>query len=308
MKGANIAILGATGLIGRSLTSSAHQRNYEAIAFSRNPKKARETFARLGIGHDEVFDYGDFSERHFDVVINATGVGSPREINSDPTKVFAVTERMDDLILSYLEKYPECRVFNLSSGSVYGVGARQPIGSETKAVFDISSFRPGDFYSLAKLYSEAKHRAVPERHIIDLRVFAFVSRFLDLEESFFIAEVAKCLKTGEVFKTKPEDMTRDYSTATDLWDIIEFLMTLPPQNTAFDVVSLAPVGKFELLKHLSKKFGLKYETAELEHFSPTGEKNAYYSKSRALTDFGYQPHRTALQNIERELEVILSKD
>lgn len=308
MKEARIAILGATGLIGRSLTNEAQQRGYDVTAFSRDPVKAREQFVLFGIEPGTVFGYDEFIDQNFDVVVNATGVGSPREINSDPTKVFAVTESMDDILLSYLHKHPECRAFNLSSGSVYGRSAGRPIQSGTPATFEVSHLRPGDFYSLAKLYSEAKHRSVPERHIIDLRVFAFVSRFLDLEESFFIAEVAKCLKEGAVFKTKPEDMMRDYATAEDLLDIIGFLMTLPPQNAAFDVVSARPVGKFALLKYLSEKFGLKYETGQLESSSPTGEKNAYYSESAALTTLGYTPRRTALQNIEQELTAILSKN
>lgn len=305
MKEARIAILGATGLIGRSLTNEARQRGYDVTAFSRDPVKAREQFVLFGIELDAVLGYEDFVDESFDVVVNATGVGSPREINKEPTKVFAVTESMDDLLLSYLHQHPECRAFNLSSGSVYGRSAVRPIQPGTPATFEVSHLRPGDFYSLAKLYSEAKHRSVPERHIVDLRVFAFISRFLDLEESFFIAEVAKCLKEGTVFKTKPEDMMRDYATAEDLWDIIGFLMTLPPQNAAFDVGSARPVGKFELLKLLSQKFGLQYETGQLEGSSPTGEKNAYYSESEALTDLGYVPERTSLQNIERELSAIL---
>lgn len=306
MKEVRIAILGATGLIGRSLTNEARQRNYDATVFSRDSRKATEKFTFFGIEHGTVLDYDDFEDRYFDVIVNATGVGSPREINKDPTQVFKVTENIDSLILSYLEKYPQSRVFNLSSGSVYGRSADRPIQSVTQASFEVSHLHPGDFYSLAKLYSEAKHRSVPERHIIDLRVYAFVSRFLDLEESFFIAEVVKCLKVGTVFKTKPEDMTRDYATAEDLWDIIGFLMTLPPQNAAFDVRSAGPVSKFELLKHLSERFGLKYETGQIVNNSPTGEKSAYYSESKTLNDLGYSPKRSALQNIETELEFILS--
>lgn len=304
-----IAILGTTGYIGRALLHKLQQDSgVEVVGYSRDAEAASKTLAGFQITFSDIRGYDDFLDREYDVVINATGVGSPRKFDENPRAVFLVTEKMDDLLLSYLHKHPECRAFNLSSGSVYGRSAVRPIQSGTPATFEVSHLRPGDFYSLAKLYSEAKHRSVPERHIVDLRVFAFVSRFLDLEESFFIAEVAKCLKGGTVFKTKSEDMMRDYATAEDLWDIIEFLMTLPPQNAAFDVVSARPVGKFELLKLLSQKFGLQYETGQLESSSPTGEKNAYYSESAALTDLGYVPERTALQNIEQELTAILSKN
>lgn len=306
MKRPRIAILGATGLIGRSLTHSASLKNYVATAFSRDPQKAIEVFGVYGIRYDKVSDYKNFLETDYDVVINATGVGSPREIASNPTKVFRVTEEMDALILSYAERHPDCRVFNLSSGSVYGLAARQPITNETLASFDLSGFRPGDYYSLAKLYSEAKHRGASNTNIIDIRIFAFVSRFLDTEESFFIAEVAKCLKEGLVFKTKSEDMMRDYSTADDILDVIEFLSDKPPQNTAFDLRSLSPVGKFELLEYLSKNLGLKYEKQHLEGVSPTGEKNAYYSNSEKLAELGFTSNSSSLENIVREVGELLS--
>lgn len=304
MKRPRIAILGATGLIGRSLTYSANLKNYAVTAFSRDPKKAVEVLGVYGIPYDKVSDYKNFLETDYDIVINATGVGSPREIANNPTKVFRVTEEMDALVLSYAERHPDCRVFNLSSGSVYGLTARQPITNETLASFDLSGFRPGDCYSLAKLYSEAKHRGASNTNIIDIRIFAFVSRFLDIDESFFIAEVAKCLQGGLVFETKSEDMIRDYSTADDILEVIEFLSKKPAQNTAFDLRSLSPVGKFELLDSLAKKLGLKYEVKEIERPSPTGEKNAYYSVSEKLTQLGLKPQNSSLENVLKELSAL----
>lgn len=301
-----IAVLGATGYIGRSLMHDTSARGYEVTACSRDPKKAKETLKQFGIEVENLLGYEHFLDNSFDVVINATGVGSPREIASNPTKVFGVTEEMDDLVFSYLSKYPDCRVFNLSSGSVYGLSARQPVTEDTKSSFDLEKFTAGDYYAMAKLHSEFKHRSWSDKRITDLRVFAFISRFLDIEETFFIAEVAKCLTNREIFKTKPEDMLRDYSTAADIWDVIEFLMALPPQNTAFDMKSLSPVGKFELLEYLSKNLGLKYEKQQLEGVSPTGEKNAYYSNSEKLAELGFKSNSTSLENVVCEISSFLT--
>src|SRR3989344_2031221 len=306
-----IAILGATGYIGRSLLASSSAYNFKVVPFSRDVARAKSFFGRLGldIETDIISNYDNFLTLQFDVVINATGIGSMREVASAPRQVFGVTESIDNLLVSYLEKHPDSRVFSISSGSVFGLSARQPITTDSLATFNPADFNPGDFYSLAKLYSEAKHRAVFKSHIVDLRVFVFVSLFLDIEEPFFISEITKCLKTKEIFKTKSEDMMRDYTTAEDIWDVIELLMKLPPQNTAFDMRSQSPVSKFELLDHLRDQFGLKYQVdSNLSDQSPTGSKSAYYSRSDALFKLGFKPAKTALQNIEFELSAFLEEN
>lgn len=302
-----VAILGATGYIGRSLVATADAHGFEIVSFSRDVSRAKKVFASYNIDDQSVSSYDSFLDQNFDVVINATGIGSPREITNNPTKVFSVTEEMDSLIFYYLDKYPNTRVFNISSGSVYGLSAGQPIEKGILATFDPSHLDPGNYYSLAKLHSEAKHRAWSDHNIVDLRVFAFISRWLDTDETFFIAEVANCLLNDKVFYTKQSDMVRDYCTADDLWKVIEFLCDRPAQNAVFDMQSKSPVAKFELLDHLSLKFGLKYKVSkELMDQSPTGQKNAYYSKSNALTNSGFIPHFTALENLSSELKAFLS--
>lgn len=301
-----VAILGATGYIGRSLVATASAHGFVAVPFSRDIVRATEKFSSYNIDAPPISSYDTFLDQRFDVVVNATGIGSPREINKDPTKVFSVTEAVDTLLFSYLDKHPNTRAFNISSGSVYGLSARQPIENGALSTFDPACFSSGDYYSLAKLHSEAKHRALSDYHIVDLRVFAFISRWLDSKETFFIAEVANCLLSDKVFYTRQDDMVRDYCTADDLWEVIEFLCDRPAQNAAFDMSSKSPVAKFELLDHLSQKFGLKYEVSKgLSDQSPTGQKNAYYSKADALIKLGFVPGHTALDNVVRELTAVL---
>lgn len=300
-----VAVLGTTGYIGRSLLGSAAESGFSVTAFSRDPRAAEEVLSGYGIEGTTILDYGTLEDRSFDIIINASGIGSPRRLRAEPALVFSVTEEMDEKILRYLKRHKETRVFNLSSGSVYGLSAGLPLTDTTLSSFDLKNLRPGDYYSLAKLISEAKHRAVTAP-IIDLRIFAFVSRYLDIEESFFIAEVGKCLLRKEVLYTKPDDMVRDFATAHDIWDTVRFLSDLPAQNAAFDIKSRSPVGKFELLSRLQELFGLRYEIKTLETSSPTGEKSAYYSQSEALTKLGFNPNYSAIQNIERELGALLA--
>ena len=101
-------------------------------------------------------------------------------------------------------------------------------------------------------------------------------------------------------------MVRDYCTADDLWEVIEFLCDMPAQNAVFDIQSKSPVAKFELLDHLSQKFGLKYEISQdLLDQSPTGAKSVYCSQSDTLSKLGYKTKKTSLENLESEISVLL---
>lgn len=301
-----VAILGATGYIGRSMVATANANDFQAVPFSRDVTRAAEIFYSYSIVAPIIFTYENFLNQEFEIVVNATGVGSPREIIKDPNKVFSVTEEMDALLFSYLEKHPNTRVFNISSGSVYGLSARQEISNETLATFNPEQFGFGDYYSLAKLHSEAKHRALLNYHIVDLRVFAFISRWLDHEESFFIAEVAKCLLTKKTFYTRPDDMVRDYCTANDLWEVINFLSKRPRMNEVFNMKSLSPVTKFELLNKLKDEADLEFGVEDIKEKSPTGSKKVYAPKESRLEALGYCPQKTSLESVIGEIKGLLS--
>lgn len=308
LKNARLAILGSTGYIGRSLLGSARLRGLSVVALSRDVLKAKKTFASYGIEVEAVDDYSDFLRQDFDVLINASGIGSQRKLKDDPTAVFSAVKEVDDLIFKYLEEHPKTWVFNMSSGAIYGRSINEAVDQETLAVFNPAAVLPGDAYSLAKLSSEVRHRLSPQYAIIDLRVFAFVSQWLDIEETFFLSEVARSLVKEETLSTLSNDMVRDYCTADDLWEVIEFLLDQPPMNDVFDMMSRLPVTKFEILKRLFERFGLQYQVSdEILVKSPTGQKNSYFSKSSKLSVLGFVPNRTALENIELELGKLLDR-
>lgn len=305
LKKQKIAILGATGYIGRSLIASANELDVVVDVFSHDVTNAQAVLGTYGISASVILPYEVLLDQEYDVIVNATGAGNPKKLSENPTAVFSITEAMDTMLLRYLKKYPATRVFNISSGSIFGISAGEAITIETKAVFDL---RKDNCYSIAKLTSETKHRLAKEYAIVDLRVFAFVSRWLDPNDTFFLAEVAQSLLERKTFCTNSSDMIRDYTTQSDLWDTIVFLLKLPPMNTAFDMRSQSPVSKSVLLEHLKQLFDLKYEIADIDVAKGVaGEKKEYYSKSSSLIELGYTPAATALESVEKELQALLSK-
>jgi len=309
----NIAILGASGYIGKSILLEflKSEKNNNLHLFSRDVTKLTtilETlFPNFGTTNIKCSQLSDFDTFSYDVIINVTGVGDTRLLREDPANIFYITESIDSLIVEHLKKYPETIYINLSSGAVYGDNFHAPISEETKATFSINKFKVSEYYSIAKLHAEAKHRSLSNFKIIDLRVFAFFSRFVDTQAEFLMSEIVDCLLSGKVFKTNDVDIVRDYISPVDLFQLIECVIQ-KPENCALDVYSKSPVHKFELLSELQKTFDLKYEiTNDQIRGGDKFSKRIYYSTHHVASQIGYAPRHTSTQGICNELSALVIK-
>lgn len=304
-----VAILGATGYIGRSLLHECVSREkMEAIPFTRDAARAAATLRSAGIETPHApRNLAELGDVCYDVVVNAAGIGSPKALQQDPRLIFEATESADALLLRYLRKYPDTRVFNLSSGAVFGLKAGEGITDASQAVFVPDALKEKDGYALAKLASEGKHRAYAEYAIVDLRVYSFFSRFVDLNDRFLLSEMAAAVQHGTILRTSANDLVRDYASGAGLYELVSFLLSRPPANLVCDVQTAASVTKFQLLEHFRRSFGLRYEVSSDSRVeNPTGPKDTYLSRTTTLTRMGYAPKETSLEGIDREMRAYLA--
>ncbi|MFA6973577.1 MAG: NAD(P)-dependent oxidoreductase [Parcubacteria group bacterium] len=305
-----IAILGATGYIGRSLVYELSLETKDDIfLFGRSRKKLNDLLKIIVNKKSfKANNFDKFKNFKYDVVINCVGIGNPAEMNKSGFKIFEITEKFDNLVLNYLKKNPECIYINLSSGAAYGKKIEKPVKNETYSSININKLDQGDNYTISKINSEAKHRILSEFNIVDLRVFSFFSRFIELGPGYLISDIIISIKNKSVLLTAPEDIVRDYVNPSDLLNLIKLLIKKKNINEVFDVYTLKPVSKFELLNYLKKKYGLRFEIKKSSVLSsPTGLKNAYYSNNKKAKDIGYKPTMTSLQGIEREIISVIKK-
>lgn len=306
-----IAILGVTGYIGKSLLAEffLEKNNYKLFLFSRSKTKVKTLFNKTTDFSDISFhSYDEFSSFGYDVVINCTGIGDTLVFKKNVSDIFKVTEQIDNMIISYLEKKPKTVYINLSSGAVYGDNFNKPINEKTKTILNINNLKVSEYYSIAKINAEAKHRSMSNLNIVDLRVFAFFSRFVDINAGFLMSEVADCIKNKKVFQTNDTNIVRDYISASDLLSLIKLIIKKGKMNEFFDVYSLKPVSKFEILEFLEKKYGLKYKINDiLSKDNKIISKNIYCSKNQKAKDLGYKPFYTSLKCIENEVGIFLKK-
>jgi nucleoside-diphosphate-sugar epimerase len=303
----SIAILGATSHIAKGLIFQFLQDgDCRLHLFTRSPDTQNEFLDSIGRASDEScivhHGYSDFEDHAYDAVLNLTGPGTGRKLQGDYTRYFTITEEYDNLTLRYLrERHPETLYVSFSSGSIYGRGHLEPVDGHSVNCVEVNHVSQEDYHTLVRLNAEAKHRAHTGLNIVDLRVFAYFSRFIDLSDGYFITEIMTSILSGMPFVTDHSDMVRDYLHPKDLYSFVRLCMSQSRINAAFDVCSARPVRKKEVLEHFSSRYGLKIEWRErLHQDSATGMKQMYCSRWDAATVLGYRAEYTSMDTLSHE--------
>jgi len=304
-----IAILGATSHIATDLVLAlARRRSDDLMLFARRPHAVMQWLTATGLtGRCGVADFAGFGpQEHFDAVLNFVGVGDPAAMAATGASIFDVTLQYDDIALQYLRKRPDCRYLFLSSGAAYGAAFDQPVDRASRAMLAINSFEPQDWYAVAKLHAEARHRSLSGLPIVDVRVFNYFSRTQDISGSFLIADMLRAIRDRKVLSVTSDYIVRDFIDPADFYGLVIALLTAPAANAVVDCYSLAPIDKPTLLSVMQQNFGLQYRTADRPiGINATGNKPHYYSRNTRAGDFGYRPAFSSVQTILLETSALL---
>ena len=306
-----IAIFGATSQIAKDLVLSfSKKNNHDLVLFARRPVAVTEWTALVGLSDRYlVADFESFTaDKNFDAIINFVGSGNPAQTVAMGASILDVTLQYDEIALDYVKQHPACRYLFLSSGAAFGSSFDEPANGNTKAVIAINDLKPQDWYAVAKLYAECRHRSLPHLPIVDVRVFNYFSRTLDISAGFLITDILRAIRDQEVLKTSPDYIVRDFVTPSDFYKLVISLLAAPATNAAVDCYTLAPIDKRTLLAVMQDKFGLRYEiTAANASVNATGSKPHYYSLNTRAADFGYQPALTSLEGVLQEAALLLQQ-
>ncbi len=305
-----IALLGATSQIAKDLiVSFSAEEGKHLHLFARRPDEVKKWLVYVGLsGRHMVDPFSEFQKHDYDAIINFVGVGNPAQAVLMGNSIFDVTLSFDEMALDYLQKNMTCRYLFLSSGAAYGSNFNEPANRETHAVVAINNLAPHEWYGVAKLHAECRHRAYPELSIFDIRVFNYFSRTQDISARFLITDMLRAIKNKEVMMTSPEYIVRDFLHPSDFHSLVDALLLAPAGNAAVDCYSRAPIDKPSLLVAMKDNFGLQYEiTAASARINATGNKPHYYSLNKRAADFGYTPMLTSLDGILCEAKVVLQQ-
>ncbi len=303
-----IAILGATSHLAKDLIASlAGDPGAEAVLFARHPQEVERWAMQAGFGgRFPASDYAAFGGDTYDAIINFVGVGDPARIAQTGSGIFDITLRFDQLALDYLRDRPDCRYLFLSSGAVYGGTFEQPAEAATPSCLAINALPAREYYAAAKLHAECRHRSLAALPIIDIRVFSYFSRTLDLSTRFFMADILRSIRAGRTLETTAEPMVRDFLHPRDFAALVRNLLAAPAANATVDCYSLGPVAKDVLLARMRMQFGLDYVFVSPPALASGGGKKQYYSLNRKAAEFGYRPACSSLQCVVEEAACLLA--
>jgi nucleoside-diphosphate-sugar epimerase len=309
-----IAILGATSQIAKDLVCSFSKQTEAALTlFARRPEAVVQWLGEVGLaGRYAAADIATFGEVNgcngdFDAVINFVGVGNPAQTAAMGASILDITQHYDGQVLSYIRSHPACRYLFLSSGAAYGASFDEPASIDTKATVAINNLQMQDWYAVAKLYAECRHRAQPDLPIIDIRVFNYFSCTQDLDARFLMTDILRAIRDKTVLRTSGESIVRDFIHPDDFFQLVSLLLSAPPKNVAVDCYSAAPIEKFALLQAMQQEFDLQFETVQTAAgVNATGAKPHYYSMNKRAADFGYIPKLNALESVQKEVRAVLT--
>lgn len=302
-----IAIFGATSEIAKDLICSFNKNtDYVCDLFVRNFDEAYPLFDNLSKEKFIFKSYDEFSDQNkYDVLFNFVGVGDPSKTKSMGADIFDITYKYDSLALDYIRKNKDCKYIFLSSGAVYGGSFSEPVSDKTEAYIDINNLQPTDWYTIAKLHAEARHRSMPEFSIIDLRVFNYFSHTQDMNARFLITDIVRAIKNNEMLKTSERNIVRDFITPKDFFSLVQCLIGLSKKNLAIDCRTKSPIDKITLLKKFYDSYHLKYEFVADSHLNATGLKINYYSKSSKIDFIGFKPFFSSVNGLIFEINKII---
>jgi nucleoside-diphosphate-sugar epimerase len=296
-----IAILGATSQIAKDLVQSfAAQSRHELVLYARRPDAVLQWLSSVGLeGRYVAEDFTVFStDEHFDAILNFVGVGNPAQAAAMGASIFDVTLQYDELALSYVRQHPTCRYIFLSSGAAYGASFDAPVDANSKATVAINNLQPQDWYGVAKLHAECRHRSLAPLPIVDIRVFNYFSHTQDMSARFLITDILRAIQADTTLLTSSDNIVRDYIGPGDFSRLVSLILESPATNDVVDCYTKAPVDKMTLLASMKERFGLRFEVCNAPAgVNATGVKINYFSRNRRAEIFQYLPSKKSLENV-----------
>jgi nucleoside-diphosphate-sugar epimerase len=305
-----IAILGATGHVGRSLTAEYLNREIELDLYARQPSQISPQIVGGTLPCRARVQCKPLAELDFkgcSIVINALGLGAPEKVAAAGTDILRTTLEWEERIKAMLTAAPECLYVFISSGAVYGPLTSGAANETSTTSFLVNDVDAQTAYARAKFTAETWHRTWAHKRVLDVRLFGYVSTSIDLSAKYFFSEMAAALINRQTFHTGGHDMVRDYVSSQELADLVDGASQHADINTAVDIFSARPAGKFELIDAL-RPMGLDVVIKPLGE--TRGDATVIPTRLNYCTDydaarrFGYEPRRTSVEivtTVAREL-------
>lgn len=297
-----IAILGAGSFVSRAILPYLLGRSdWETLLYTRAPDRLADwaTEHRLPADRISIEASEAFGGRACEVIVNFVGAGDPRLVNRMGEDILPLTVEWDERVLRQLARRPSTRYVFASSGAAAGGDFKVPRRPD-------SPFRRpagADHYARAKADAEQRHRTRSDLPIVDLRLYNFYSADMGAGLGYLVCNMLQAARARVTFTTDEHDIARDFLHPVDLASAIIAVLHSPPENVAYDLASIGPVRKFELLRRFRDQLSLKWEVRPSH---AAANKLNYYFEGFALKHLGFMPTFSSIDAVFDQVTAFLA--
>jgi len=276
-----ILFIGGNSHIAKSIL--AENLFNEIFIISRNKIKITKFCYSNKVSTKITFlDFKSFKNEKFDLIVNFASPGYPDDINSSKKNIIKFTKDINSRVIKYLLLNKKTKYIFISSGIVNKI-----ITKKDKQYF----------YYKSKLNIEKNNLSQKGLRIYNLRIYSYISKFIDLNKNFFLSLIINSIKKNKKIKIYNNDFTRDFIGPKEVISFIKYILKNNLKKCSIDISSNKFVTKKDLLKFFEKNYYLKYDLIK------TISNNDLYtpvSKKKFLIN------KTSLNIIKREIKNILN--
>jgi nucleoside-diphosphate-sugar epimerase len=121
---------------------------------------------------------------------------------------------------------------------------------------------------------------------------------------YLVCAMVQALLSGSLLQVDEHDIARDYLHPADFSSALMAVMGSPPANVAYDLCSLAPVRKFDLLRRFQDQFGLQSQQSP---WNGLPNKMNYYSEDFSLKELGFVPAMSSVDAVADQAATFLAR-
>jgi len=276
-----ILFIGGNSHIAKSIL--AENIFNEIFIISRNKNKIIN-FCNLNQISTKItfLNYESFKKEKFNLIVNFASPGYPEDISSSKNNIIKFTKDINRRVIKYLLLNKKTKYIFISSGIV-----NKNITKKDKQYF----------YYKSKLDIEENNLSQKGLRIYNLRIYSYISKFIDLNKNFFLSLIINSIKKNKKIKIYNNDFTRDFIGPKELISFIKYILENDLKKCSIDISSNKSVTKKDLLKFFKKNYHLKYDLIKTisndDLYTPFSKKMFFVNK-------------TSLNIIKREIKNILN--
>lgn len=315
LKGKNILLIGATGMIGSAFVEMLLLRSsedYQVYASGRSEDKFNKLFEAYRNRPNLHFVEYDVCESFcsnidFHIIVYCAGVASPSLYNTNPVGVVTSNIIGVNNVLSYGVEHGLERFLYVSSGEVYGEGNGEAFKEEDSGYVDCIKLRAA--YPTAKRATESLCMAYSHQYNIDVVIarpcHVYGPNYSESDNRIYAEFVRKVINKDDIVLKSKGDQLRSWCYVVDCVSGLIHILLKGECRNAYNIADSSSVISIREFAEMFASFSGKdviYDTPSSEEQRVFNPMEFSALDSSKLSNLGWKCEGTMIEKIKRTIE------